>query len=206
MWWTRCWVNKCISRVKSIVWYTLKLELAYTKPSWGPSIIFKGAKRSWDKMSESVWAHVWTICKAGGQEKFRMVSQGHITHCLRCQGDSVLIFMSWTGSLGTNMSGTEHRQGDTAATSCSNLGRSEARWFRSRIQAGWGRDWDLAGDTFTWVGQGLRGSKPRSMWLFPSAKNLGNFLRKSGGRAFPEQSTSGGRGNRGMNGDGWQLD
>lgn len=64
--------------------------------------------------------------------------------------------MSRMGSLGTNMSGREHRQGDMSSTSCSNLERSEARWFRTRIQAGWGRDWGLAGDTFTWVGQGLR--------------------------------------------------
>lgn len=65
-----------------------------------------------------------------------MISQGHITHCLRCQGDSVLIFMSGMGSLETNVSGGERRQGDKSTISCSNLQRSEARLLRSRTQVG----------------------------------------------------------------------
>lgn len=147
------------------------------------------------KKSESVSTNIWTICKVRGQEKFRMVSQGHITHCLRCQGDSVLIFMSIMGSLGTNMSGKEHRQGDMSATS-SNLERSEARWFRSRIQAGWGRDWGLAGDTFTSVGQGLETKLSCSaqnqvacsclrVSLLPSLReHFGEFPHKIWGKRF----------------------
>lgn len=138
-----------------------------------------------------------------------MISQGHIAQCLRCQGDSVLIFMSITGSLETSVSGGEHRQGDKSVTSCSNLERREARLLRSRIQSRVGKGpgpqrthiylgrsgaRDLTGlscSAHSQVARGCTRERILQSTCDCKLKSWGNFLRESWERDFPEQSISG---------------
>ena len=50
---------------------------------------------------------IWIICREGDQERFRKVGQGHIAHCLRCQGDPVFIFVSRMEALDVPVQGND---------------------------------------------------------------------------------------------------